>query len=83
MLRFTKPADHDRFNATLYELCNMKFQGGVVIDGRWDADIALQYLERRSKLRIIPTLNADGSVFRLHEKGVVFEPDRVMVIALH
>ena len=83
MLRFTKPADHDRFNATLYELCYMNFQGGVVIDGSWDADTALQYMERRSKLRVIPTLNADGSVFKFRNKGVVFERDRVVLVARH
>lgn len=82
MLRLGRPADHDRFNATLHDVCNMRFNGGVVIDGAWDADLALRYLERRNKNKLIPTMQLDGSVFQLHDKGVFFRDDQVLVVSL-
>lgn len=59
----------------------MRFNGGVVIDGEWDPDTTLQYLEQRNRQRIIPTMRSDGSVFQLNGKYVQFCDDHVMVVS--
>ena len=83
MIWFSKPCDQDRFNATLYELLHMKFSGTVAMRGDWDAYDALDYLERRLKIRVLPTLRDDGSVCYFNDKYVIFMDDRVMVTNVH
>ena len=51
--------------------------------GDWDAYDALDYLERRLKIRVLPTLRDDGSVFYFNDKYVIFMDDRVMVTNVH
>jgi hypothetical protein len=79
MITLARPADHDRFNATVYELLGLCFVGTVLIDGVWDPNDTLDYLEQRMCLNIIPTLRADGSFFCLCGKYVLFINDSVVV----
>ena len=79
MMLFTKPADQDRFNATVYDLIHLRFNGAVCIDGEWDAYDSLAYLEQRMGVEIIPTLRVDGSLFHLRHKFILFLDDRVVV----
>ena len=79
MVFFSRPLNRDRFHATLYELIRMKFQGVVYVDGEWDAYDALAYLERRMRMEIIPTLSADGSLFQMNGKYVLFTDENVIV----
>lgn len=80
MVQFTRPATQDRFNATIYELLRMKFNGEVTVPGNWDPYITLDYLENRFRLCIIPTLTPNGSSFEMFEKLVIFSQDGVLVI---
>ena len=79
MLFFSKPCDQDRLNATVYELVHMRFDGSVTVEGYWDSCCALDYLERRMKTGILPTLNDDGTLFRLRGKYVCFTLHCVLV----
>lgn len=81
MVFFSKPADQDRFNATVYELVRMRFDGAACVDGWWDPHDTLSYLERRMKLEIIPTLRSDGSLFYINGKRVLFLENGVIVSA--
>ena len=79
MISFARPADQDRLNATVYELLRLSFEGTVRVDGDWDASDTLDYLERRMGLGVIPTMRADGSLFALRGKYVLFARDGVVV----
>ena len=79
MVFLSKPASQDRFNATVYELIRMRYNGTVCVEGSWDTDDTLSYLEHRMKLEIIPTLRHDGSVFFLNDKCILFQEDGVLV----
>ena len=83
MLAFGRPLTEERLHASLYTLITMRFAGIVHIEGCWDPEPALQYLEHRFKLRIIPTLCDDGSLFRIHDKLVRFEPECVKVYCFY
>jgi hypothetical protein len=79
MLFFSKPCDQDRLNATVFELVHMKFNGSVTVEGCWDACCALDYLEKRMKTGLLPTLNEDGTLFFLRGKYVQFSSHCVLV----
>ena len=79
MISFARPADQDRFNATMHELMQLSFAGTVLVNGSWDASDTLDYLEQRMGLSVIPTLRADGSLFTLRGKYVLFTPSGVIV----
>ena len=79
MVFFSRPANQDRFNATVYELIRMRYNGTVCVEGWWDTYDTLSYLEHRMKLEIIPTLRSDGSVFFLNGKCVLFREEHVLV----
>lgn len=79
MLQFARPANSDRMHAMLHSLIMMRYDGGVRIDGAWDPDPALRYLERRLKMPCIPTLVADGSLFRVRDKRIRFDKNAVYV----
>lgn len=82
MISFSRPADQNRLNATVYELLNMCFVGTVLVDGEWDPNETLDYLEQRMRMKIIPTLRNDGSLFFLCGKYVLFIHDSVIVTTL-
>ena len=82
MLFFPKPCDQDRLNATIFELVHMKFDGCVTVQGCWDPCFALEYLEKRMKTGLLPTLNDEGTLFRLRGKYVQFNDDCVIVTTL-
>jgi hypothetical protein len=79
MVKFSAPVTQDRFNATIFELLKMRFNGDVAVTGNWDAYDTLEYLENRFRVCIIPTLTSDGSAFRFRDKLVVFYDDAVLV----
>ena len=79
MLFFSRPCDQGRLNATVFELVNMRFNGSVLIDGCWNSHDALSYLEARTRAGLIPTINDDGTLFRLSGKYIYFAPDCVLV----
>ena len=79
MLFFSRPADHERFNATVFELIRMRFNGSVCIPGVWDANETLRYLEKRTGFEIIPTLKLDGSFFTIRGKHIIFTKASVIV----
>ena len=79
MIEFSRPCDQDRFNATVYTLVSMDFDGAVKILGNWDPYETLECLERRMRNRLIPTLNDDGTLFRVMGKYVHFDTDCVLI----
>lgn len=79
MITFSRPANQDRLNATVYELLGLCFVGTVMVDGEWDPNHTLEYLENRMRMQIIPTLRGDGSLFFLCGKYVLFIPTGVIV----
>lgn len=79
MLFFPSPCDQCRLNATVFELVHMKFTGSVTVGGCWDACCALEYLEKRMRTGLLPTLNEDGTLFFLRGKYVQFNDDHVIV----
>lgn len=82
MITFSRPVDQDRFNATVHELLRLCFVGTVLIDGWWDSNDTLDYLEQRMRINLIPTLRTDGSLFFLCGKYVLFIHDCVIVTTL-
>ena len=82
MIEFSKPSTHHRFDSTVYEIINMKFNGSVRIPGEWDPFRTLEYLERRTRIPVIPTLNEDGSEFICMDKVVSFSLSHVMISSL-
>lgn len=79
MITFNRPLTQDRLHAALYELIRMRFTGTVIIEGGWDAYDALEYLENRLRVEIIPTMRMDGSLFYLNDKYVRFLIDHVVI----
>jgi hypothetical protein len=79
MLFFSTPCNHDRLNATIYDLLHMRFNGSVRIGGSWDAFETLDYLEHRMQRSLIPTIREDGTLFVLMGKCVCFAADHVDV----
>jgi len=79
MLFLSTPCNQDRLNATVYELVHMRYQGAVRIGGAWDPYETLEYLERRMRRALIPTVREDGALFVLRGKRVCFAPDHVLV----
>ena len=79
MILLSRPASQDRFHATLYELIRMRFSGTISVDGEWDAYDALEYLETRMRMEIIPTLRTNGSLFHLNGKYIRFSNDNVLI----
>ena len=80
MLEFTEPVNHDRFNAWMYDMLNIKICGSVCIPGDWDCYETLGYLERRFKKPLMATMCEDGSVFMVGPKTVYFLPDEVIIV---
>ena len=79
MVSLSKPANPERLGAVIYELIRLQFDGPVYIDGEWDAFDALQYLEDRDGIEIIPTLNEAGTLFFIGGKFISFTNDCVVV----
>jgi len=79
MVYLSKPINQERLGAVIYELTRLRFDGPVYIDGEWDAFDALQYLEERKGVEIIPTLNEAGTLFFIDGKFISFMDDCVIV----
>jgi hypothetical protein len=79
MLTLSKPYDHDRLNACVFDQLNMKINGDVCIPGEWDCYDTLGYLEQRLKKSVIATFEDDGSVFTVCGKIVFFKDDMVLI----
>ena len=80
MVLLSKPVDQSRLNATIHELIGLRFNGSVYVQGRWDPNDTLDYLEARRGLKhSIPTMCADGSLFKLEDKYVAFTKECVIV----
>ena len=79
MLTLSKPADHDRLNACIFDQLKMKIHGCVIIPGAWDCYDTLGYLEQRLKKNVIATLEDDGSVFAVCGKVIYFTDEMVLI----
>ena len=79
MVFLSTPINQSRLNATVHELARMRFHGPVYVGGRWDPYAALEYLELRRGVELIPTMRSDGSLFRLDDKYVSFTDTHVIV----
>ena len=82
MLFFSRPCDHDRLNAAVFDLVHTRFNGTVHVEGDWDPCCTLEYLERRMGTGLLPTMNCEGTLFFLRGKYVVFTPTCVVVTTL-
>ena len=80
MLLLSKPATQDRLNAAVAEIIGLNVLGPVSIPGTWDAEKAIQYIEKRHKKPIeYQKHNEDGTWFFIHNKVIHFAPNRVLI----
>jgi hypothetical protein len=84
MLVLTRPVNHDRLNAAIFEVVHLNVSGVVCIPGaQWDCYITLGYLERRMRCSMIATQRADGSEFCVCGRTVSFTDDGVFISAMN
>jgi hypothetical protein len=83
MLTLSRPWNHDRFNAVIFELIRLNMCGVVLVPGsRWDCYTTLGYLERRMRRSLIATRCEDGSEFRICDKVISFTDEGVFISKL-
>jgi len=78
MVKLGNPITQARFNACIYNLILMRFDGLVEVEGSWDALECMRYLKERFHTDEISMIN--DFHFRLHDKDVYFESDCVMIV---
>jgi hypothetical protein len=80
MLLLSKPATQDRLNAAVFEVIGLNVMGSVGIPGRWDAEKAIQYIEKRLKESITQQMfSEEGTQFYAKNKVIHFSPTGVLI----
>ena len=80
MLILTRPLNHDRFNAALFEVLSLNITGTVcILGGEWDCYYTLGYLEKRLKHTLIATHCMDGTEFSVCGRRISFTPEGVFI----